>query len=865
MSSPPKINNHLPQPLSVSVERVLQAMFTGYREVIVLSEFTSGLSGSRVLRVRPIQANGPELPAVVKIDTAAAVMQEWQAYQTCIRNRLPAIAAIQDEPVFPPGNPLGGLRYGLAGEGVFDVVSLGDYCEKASPEQIERILSRLFQAMAALWEQKDVQAELYLQTAYDSFVPVNLNIELVTTPTERESKWLHPTTARHEEWPVGDVVQLAGFQPVEIVQEKNRILFNSPDSDQAFRFYLTGVTDVTSYNIGRVVERPITGIIKETRHTLLTQQVQKLLQESKLTAPTLILDDGLELPNPLIIYPTVLSRSFDAHVACIHGDLHLQNVLVEPDNGNSYLIDFGKSRQDHVLRDLLHLEMSVVTGLLPHYLDKEEFSPSHLADFYTRLHCVIQHPEKVPAPDKLQRPFVILQQVRKAAKRYLFKDWKEYYDTLGLYLLSALKFGSLDRFAKEVAFWGSAMAFQLSQNNLDCTAFIEGEKHMLNTPSSESEKSQLSDVSLVGVAQGDYQAPPTLPQTDSLPANNLPPKAYHQLIGRSEEQDEILGALRTPDKRPIVVVVGLGGMGKTAIARETAAICQQEALFDHIVWTSAKTEHFVGERIVSQNEVVYDFDVLLSEIARQCHRIDMATMPLEQKTAAITYLLSEQRVLIVLDNLETIPNYDTLVQQIAEILGQSKLLITSRYRVNHERAFTIGLQGFPDEEGIAFLRAEGQERNVSSVVDAPTPTLLQIQQDTGGAPLAMKLVIGQLSRQPMDVVLQSLKEASAQGQDYEFYSFVYWHSWNLLDQPGQMALVDMSVFPPTTGGARDDVEAVSQLEAVTFWPAMDQLVTMSLVDKTGSLGQERFALHPLTHYFILADITEEWKDDDPQQ
>jgi hypothetical protein len=69
----------------------------------------------------------------------------------------------------------------------------------------------------------------------------------------------------------------------------------------------------------------------------------------------------------------------------------------------------------------------------------------------------------------------------------------------------------------------------------------------------------------------------------------------------------------------------------------------------------------------------------------------------------------------------------------------------------------------------------------------------------------------------------------------------------------------MSVFPPLKGGAIADVEAVSQVEeANAFWTGMDQLVTMSLVDKIGEAGNERFALHPLTHYFVLSDITGEW-------
>jgi len=32
------------------------------------------------------------------------------------------------------------------------------------------------------------------------------------------------------------------------------------------------------------------------------------------------------------------------------------------------------------------------------------------------------------------------------------------------------------------------------------------------------------------------------------------------------------------------------------------------------------------------------------------------------------------------------------------------------------------------------------------------------------------------------------------------------------------------------------------------------------VDKIGRAGEERFALHPLTQYFIRSDITKEWAE-----
>lgn len=342
----------------------------------------------------------------------------------------------------------------------------------------------------------------------------------------------------------------------------------------------------------------------------------------------------------------------------------------------------------------------------------------------------------------------------------------------------------------------------------------------------------------------------------------LPPKTYAELVGREQELADIMARLGQPEAPVIVAVVGLGGIGKTALAYEVATLCRQTHLFEYVAWRSAKTEHFEGEHIIARGETFYTLAELLDDIGRQCDRLDITQLPPEQKLAAVKWLLAQTRVLIVLDNLETIPENDRLVGDLFQILGQSKLLITSRHQVKHEQAYRVELRGLPESQGVNLLRMEAQARNIENVITAGLPTLAQIHQTTGGAPLAMKLVVGQISRRPVEVVLADLKKASGRGPDDEFYRFVYWYSWDLLTETAQGVLVDMSVFPPLTGGAVADVAAISPVEPDLFWTAMDQLVTMSLVDKSGALGQERFALHPLTHYFILSDITEEWRETD---
>jgi len=340
----------------------------------------------------------------------------------------------------------------------------------------------------------------------------------------------------------------------------------------------------------------------------------------------------------------------------------------------------------------------------------------------------------------------------------------------------------------------------------------------------------------------------------------LPPKAYHRLVGRFDELEHVMSALRDPKQKPMVAIIGLGGIGKTALAREAVERAWDEKLFHYIVWTSSKTERFVGEGIITTGVSAYSLDALLSDVGRQCERVDITQMPLDQKRAAVKYLLVKKRVLVVMDNLETVPESEKLLADVFQILGQGKVLITSRHHVRHDRVLTLDLGGFPEDEGVTFLREESKARGIEVIAQADRPSLVEIHQVTGGAPLAMKLVVGQMYRQPMDVVVDALKEASFTGQDYPFYRFIYQHSWDMLDMNARMALVDMSVFPPITGGAVDDVQSISQVEASVFWPAMDQLVTLSLVDKIGAARRERFALHPLTQYFIKSDITKEWAD-----
>ncbi len=338
----------------------------------------------------------------------------------------------------------------------------------------------------------------------------------------------------------------------------------------------------------------------------------------------------------------------------------------------------------------------------------------------------------------------------------------------------------------------------------------------------------------------------------------LPPKSYGRFIGRNMSMSRMINYLKEPNRKSIIAVIGVGGIGKTALVREVAERCLQENFFNHVAWVNFGIDQVINESINKSDESHFHFNDLLNIIGSQCHRPDIISMSLNEKQVVVTNLLAKNRLLIVIDNLETVPHSEELVATVSGFMGQSKLIISSRHQIKNEGVLTLGLSEFPKDEGLIFLLENSKERGLEVVTKASHSQLIEIYQMTGGVPLAMKLIIGQMSHQPMEAVFIALRQAAFKGHDYQFYHFVYSRSWEFLDMDARKLLVAMSVFPAGTGGAVVDVQAISQLEPSAFWPAMDQLVNLSLVDKTELSDQERYTLHPLTQYFIRSTIIAKW-------
>ncbi|MFQ5576621.1 MAG: hypothetical protein ACE5G8_06485, partial [Anaerolineae bacterium] len=317
--------------LPPEAETILTHMFDGYRRVVIKRELKGGFSPSRVYLVSPVkEAAEPDLPAVVKMAPLPLIDQEWQAYKTCIQDKLPDVARIEGPAVLPPHCEWGGLRYGLVGGGTFAVESLFNYYQTAGVDDLRFVLAqRLFKSMERQRQFSVPTPDFPLQPGYDALLPVNLIIKPAPLPEGVEPRLIKPGALPTRLPALNDYAQLDGFIVTEVDAANHTVTLNL-NPPHAYRLRLHPVADAAAYRAGQSVPL-LHGLVTDTRHTLLQHQAEQALGKNvDLSAQTLTLAGVISLTNPLAVLPDVLSAVCHVRVACIHGDLNLENILIDP-------------------------------------------------------------------------------------------------------------------------------------------------------------------------------------------------------------------------------------------------------------------------------------------------------------------------------------------------------------------------------------------------------------------------------------------------------------------------------------------------------------------------------------------------------
>jgi len=344
------------------------------------------------------------------------------------------------------------------------------------------------------------------------------------------------------------------------------------------------------------------------------------------------------------------------------------------------------------------------------------------------------------------------------------------------------------------------------------------------------------------------EAPEVSPprETPDTAKSNLPADVS-AFIGRESEQAELLELLGMPQAR-MITIVGLGGMGKTRLAINSAQqlIEKKLPLFsDGVVYVS-----LAGVEAPNAMPAALAKTLGLS-LAGQVAPI-----------VEVMNYLQDRQMLLILDNFEQLLDSAQLLNQVLESCPGVKLLLTSREPLRLEGEWRYDLEGLPfpvnqtisEDEHYAsvqlFIQTAQQIQPDFQLTSQNRAYVYRICYLVSGVPLAIKLAATWLRVMTAQQIVSELENSidilTSQYRDIPARQHsiraVFESTWNLLQPIEKTAFARLSVF---RGGFSE--QAAFQVAEVSPFQLVG-LVDHGLIHFA---KEGRYEIHELTRQFAV--------------
>lgn len=349
-----------------------------------------------------------------------------------------------------------------------------------------------------------------------------------------------------------------------------------------------------------------------------------------------------------------------------------------------------------------------------------------------------------------------------------------------------------------------------------------------------------------------------LPQ--ATPEIRLPDKRYSRLVGREAEIKECLDALRNPNEKRFVGLIGMGGVGKSALAREVVERIRHEDLFSSFLWLTAKQQALdLDEEISSEQQVSYN-----TLLIRLISWLGLTSKLREEKIlanreAAVQKALIDMSVLVILDNLETAENQEEIVQKFSNLFKTTscRVILTSReeWKQTKHSIKRVALKGLQENDAIYLMREIAQDTKSKRGAEASETSLRKIARAVGYMPLALKISVGLLDNIDLAVLLKELEKLGSETIK-NMYEYLFANTWRTLSNNQKKILIAISTFDEDEGVSAKHLRRTMVVPETEFADVVERLTQVSMIEVVGRIESTRYTLHPLTLNFIRLQIAQ---------
>lgn len=339
---------------------------------------------------------------------------------------------------------------------------------------------------------------------------------------------------------------------------------------------------------------------------------------------------------------------------------------------------------------------------------------------------------------------------------------------------------------------------------------------------------------------------------EDIRARNLRPNnlstVLSPIIGRERERNQVIDLLRDPAIR-LVTLTGIGGTGKTKLARSVA----EEVLAD-----------FTDGVYFIELASITDPDLVIPAVGKPLGIEDGGSRPIFE---SLIEWLSRKEILLVLDNFEQVAEASDILSKVLEQTEKAKILVTSRslLKLNFEREFAVPPLFVPtnkidsiDEvrtsESVRLFEARARAAKPGFSVNAlNAETIVNICSQLDGLPLAIELAAARIRILSPESIFERLGDRmqllSGGGRDLPdrhrtMRDMIAW-SYDLLTEEEQKLFRRLAIFSGTF--TIDAADNICGNDGDTFGSnILDLVASLSeqslITERTAPLGEIRFRM-----------------------
>lgn len=327
---------------------------------------------------------------------------------------------------------------------------------------------------------------------------------------------------------------------------------------------------------------------------------------------------------------------------------------------------------------------------------------------------------------------------------------------------------------------------------------------------------------------------------------------YAHFVERAEPCKEIELALRDP-RSSVASVIGIGGVGKTALATWATLRAYERKDFEFIVSITAKDRELTSGGIQALEPTLTSFEALLDSTSEVLGFPENKAEPLDVKEKKVRDLLEGTKGLLYIDNLETVDD-SRIIRFLDSLPVGARAIVTSRRTRVRVSVHPVDLGPLTDEEALDFIETLVSQPSFSFAAAMSKTDRIRMARACGGIPLAIRWTLS-CSKSPSEAVAFADSITVLNREAEELLEFCFRRVFDSMPGSEKAVLEVLSLFQRPVPAEALLVGA--KLPDYKLSDITDGLLADALLQRLWDPDRNDYCytLLPVTRAFVYAQVT----------